>query len=90
MTEKLKKKTENLTLVDTSVRDLTSVTSHPPTQPGNMGIVIPAAYFDILQRKTVLEFGKNKNFCLRLEKPSDCQLQHVFISGPVQTLGKEI
>lgn len=59
------------------------------THPSNMRIIIDAGSFDILRRKTGSEILK-KDFSLLLEKLSDCQSQHVFISGPIPTLGKGI
>ncbi|KAL7372750.1 hypothetical protein ABVT39_021796 [Epinephelus coioides] len=83
-------KTENLTVSDTSVRELTEL--FPvilSTHPSNMRIIIHAESFDILRRKTDSEILK-KDFSLLLEKLSDCQSQNVFISGPIPTLGKGI
>ncbi|KAL7394631.1 hypothetical protein ABVT39_000923 [Epinephelus coioides] len=80
-------KTENLTVSDTSVRELTKLLPVIlSTHPSNMRIIIHA---DILRGKTGSEILK-KNFSLLLEKLSDCQSQNVFISGPIPTLGKGI
>ncbi|KAL7374885.1 hypothetical protein ABVT39_008540 [Epinephelus coioides] len=83
-------KTENLTVSDTSVRELTELLPVIlSTHPSNMRIIIHAGSFDILQGKTGSEILK-KDFSLLLEKLSDCQSQNVFISGPIPTLGKGI
>ncbi|XP_049912611.1 uncharacterized protein LOC126397711 [Epinephelus moara] len=83
-------KTENLTVSDTSVRELTELLPVIlSTHPSNMRIIIHAGSFDILRRKTGSEILK-KDFSLLLEKLSDCQSQNVFISGPIPTLGKGI
>ncbi|KAL7386858.1 hypothetical protein ABVT39_014914 [Epinephelus coioides] len=75
-------KTENLTVSDTSVRELTELLPVIlSTHPSNMRIIIYAGSFDILQRKTDSEI---------LKKLSDCLSQNVFISGPIPTLGKGI
>ncbi|KAL7397468.1 hypothetical protein ABVT39_022517 [Epinephelus coioides] len=83
-------KTENLTVSDTSVRELTELLPVIlSTHPSNMRIIIHAGSFDILRGKTGSEILK-KDFSLLLEKLSDCQSQNVFISGPIPTLGKGI
>ncbi|KAL7393455.1 hypothetical protein ABVT39_011044 [Epinephelus coioides] len=83
-------KTENLTVSDTSVRELTKLLPVIlSTHPSNMRIIIHAGSFDILRKKTGSEILK-KDFSLLLEKLSDCQSQNVFISGPIPTLGKGI
>ncbi|KAL7394085.1 hypothetical protein ABVT39_020320 [Epinephelus coioides] len=82
--------TENLTVSDTSVRELTELLPVIlSTHPSNIRIIIHAGSFDILRRKTGSEILK-KDFSLLLEKLSDCQSQNVFISGPIPTLGKGI
>ncbi|KAL7381915.1 hypothetical protein ABVT39_013464 [Epinephelus coioides] len=83
-------KTENLTVSDTSARELTELLPVIlSTHPSNMRIIIHAGSFDILRGKTGSEILK-KDFSLLLEKLSDCQSQNVFISGPIPTLGKGI
>ncbi len=83
-------KTENLTMVDTSVREqiklLPVILS---TRPSDMRVIIHAESFDILWRKTGSEILK-KGFGLVLEKRSNYQLQHVFISGAIPNSGKGI
>ncbi|KAL7386867.1 hypothetical protein ABVT39_014955 [Epinephelus coioides] len=83
-------KTENLTVSDTSFRELTELLPVIlSTHPSNRRIIIHAGSFDILRRKTGSEILK-KDFFLLLEKLSDCQSQNVFISGPIPILGKGI
>ncbi|XP_034150103.1 perforin-1 isoform X3 [Esox lucius] len=77
-------KTKNLTMADTSVRELTEMLPVIlSTHPSNMKIIIHTGTFDILQRKTGSEI-LNIYFSILLEKVNNFQ-QHVFI-----TLGKGI
>lgn len=83
-------KTEDITMADKSVREVTVMLPVIfSTHPNNRNIVIHNESFYILQRKNALEISK-KDFCLLLEKLSDCQSQQILISGLILTLGKGI
>lgn len=81
--------TENLTMADTSVRELTEVLPVILfTHPSIMRIIIHIGSSDNLQWKAGSEILK-RDFSLLQEKLS-CQSQHVFIPSPVPTFGKRI
>ena len=71
-------RTENLTIAETYVSELTKLLPHP----SNYRISINPGSFDFLQRKI--------GFSLLREKLRDWQSQHVFILGSITTLGKGI
>lgn len=84
-------KTENLSMADTSVRELTEMLPIIlSAYPSNicMSIIIHTGSFDILQRKTGSEILK-KDFSMLLKEITKLQRQ-VFISGPIPTVGKGI
>lgn len=83
-------KTENLTLENTSVRELIEVLPGILSRhPNNRRIIIHAGSFDILRKKTGSEILK-QDFSRLLGSLNQYNLQHVFISGPIPTLGRGI
>jgi len=80
-------KTENLTMPDISVQELTELLPTVlSTYPTTMRVIIHIGSCDILRRKTGSEILK-KDFSKLLKKIENLQ-QEVSISGPIPTLGK--